>query len=83
MSSLALLRVFFFLFQLCNQNFVLIGRFSGKLKMLDQLLEEVKEYRPGSELLECQGPQRRVQRKKTTIKQLFTAASKFQKNLRR
>lgn len=51
--------------------------------MLDQLLEEVKEYRPGSELLECQAPQRRVQRKKTTIKQLFTAASKFQKNLRR
>ncbi|CAH1984687.1 unnamed protein product [Acanthoscelides obtectus] len=58
-------------------------RFSGKLKQLDQLMDEVKQFRPGSEILERQGQQRRVQRKKTTIKQLFTAASKFQKNLRR
>nr|CAI5841768.1 unnamed protein product [Callosobruchus analis] len=58
-------------------------RFSGKLKQLDQLMDEVKQFRPGSEILERQGQQRRAQRKKTTIKQLFTAASKFQKNLRR
>ncbi|KAJ8986128.1 hypothetical protein NQ317_005598 [Molorchus minor] len=55
----------------------------GKLRQLDQLMEEVKQVRPGSEILEPPGPQRRTQRKKTTIKQLFTAASKFQKNLRR
>ncbi|KAJ8923141.1 hypothetical protein NQ315_001695 [Exocentrus adspersus] len=58
-------------------------RFNNRLKQLDQLMEEVKQVRPGSEILEAQGPQRRAQRKKTTIKQLFTAASKFQKNLRR
>lgn len=65
-------------------------RFSGRLKQLDSLMDEVKQIRPGSsEMLEMnQGPssshhQRRTQRKKTTIKQLFTAASKFQKNLRR
>ncbi|CAH1116010.1 unnamed protein product [Phaedon cochleariae] len=58
-------------------------RFHGKLKKLDQLMGEVRQFRPGSEILEMQGPQRRAQRKKTTIKQLFTAASKFQKNLRR
>ncbi|KAJ8957396.1 hypothetical protein NQ318_004876 [Aromia moschata] len=52
-------------------------------KNQDQLMEEVKQVRPGSEILEPSGPQRRTQRKKTTIKQLFTAASKFQKNLRR
>ncbi|KAJ8972016.1 hypothetical protein NQ314_000397 [Rhamnusium bicolor] len=57
--------------------------FGGRLKQLDQLMDEVKQVRPGSEILEMQGPQRRTQRKKTTIKQLFTAASKFQKNLRR
>ncbi|CAG9812496.1 unnamed protein product [Phaedon cochleariae] len=57
-------------------------RFHGKLKKLDQLMGEVRQFRPGSEILEMQGPQRRAQRKKTTIKQLFTAASKFQKNLR-
>lgn len=45
---------------------------------------KVRLIRPGSsDILENQGPQRRTQRKKTTIKQLFTAASKFQKNLRR
>lgn len=58
-------------------------RFSNRLKQLEQLMDEVKQVRPGSEILEMQGPQRRPQRKKTTIKQLFTAASKFQKNLRR
>lgn len=58
-------------------------RFDGRLKQLEQLMDEVKQVRPGSEILETPGPQRRAQRKKTTIKQLFTAASKFQKNLRR
>lgn len=43
----------------------------------------VRQVRPGSEILETPGPQRRTQRKKTTIKQLFSAASKFQKNLKR
>ncbi|XP_063915900.1 ankyrin repeat and fibronectin type-III domain-containing protein 1 isoform X2 [Zophobas morio] len=59
------------------------SRFDGRLRQLDQLMDEVKQLRPGSEILETPGPQRRTQRKKTTIKQLFTAASKFQKNLRR
>ncbi|KAG5878548.1 hypothetical protein JTB14_007169 [Gonioctena quinquepunctata] len=58
-------------------------RFGGQLKQLEQLMEEVRQFRPGSEILETQGPQRRIQKKKTTIKQLFTAASKFQKHLRR
>ncbi|XP_060521870.1 ankyrin repeat and fibronectin type-III domain-containing protein 1 isoform X2 [Cylas formicarius] len=58
-------------------------RFGGRLKQLEQLMEEVKQFRPGSEILETPGPTRRVPRKKTTIKQLFTAASKFQKHLRR
>ncbi|CAH0563969.1 unnamed protein product [Brassicogethes aeneus] len=59
------------------------SRFSSRLKQLEQLMDEVKQARPGSEILETPGPTRRAQRKKTTIKQLFTAASKFQKNLRR
>ncbi|XP_065168929.1 ankyrin repeat and fibronectin type-III domain-containing protein 1 isoform X2 [Atheta coriaria] len=58
-------------------------RFIGKLKDLDALIDEVRSERPGSEMLENQAPQRRGQKKKTTIKQLFTAASKFQKHLRR
>ncbi|XP_018321711.1 uncharacterized protein LOC108734587 isoform X2 [Agrilus planipennis] len=58
-------------------------RFDGKQKQLQQLTDEVKLFRPGSEILDVPGPQRRQQRKKTTIKQLFTAASKFQKNLKR
>ncbi|XP_074035951.1 ankyrin repeat and fibronectin type III domain containing protein wide awake isoform X3 [Leptinotarsa decemlineata] len=58
-------------------------RFGNQLKQLDELMEEVKQFRPGSEILETQNSQRRVQKKKTTIKQLFTAASKFQKHLRR
>lgn len=58
-------------------------RFEGRLKQLGHVMDEVKLIRPGSDILENQGPQRRTQRKKTTIKQLFTAASKFQKNLRR
>lgn len=63
--------------------YISIFRFEGRLKQLDQLVEEVKQARPGCELLEIPVSQRRTQRKKTTIKQLFSAASKFQKNLRR
>ncbi|XP_068913325.1 ankyrin repeat and fibronectin type-III domain-containing protein 1 isoform X2 [Tenebrio molitor] len=59
------------------------SRFEGRQRQLEQLMDEIKQVRPGSEILENPGPQRRTQRKKTTIKQLFTAASKFQKNLRR
>ncbi|XP_044731512.1 uncharacterized protein LOC123294520 isoform X2 [Chrysoperla carnea] len=63
-------------------------RFSGRLRMLDDLFSEVKLARP---LNTCELPSldstvvqnRRIQKKKTTIKQLFTAASKFQKHLRR
>ncbi|KAF5284381.1 hypothetical protein FQA39_LY17056 [Lamprigera yunnana] len=58
-------------------------RYEGKLLHLEQLVEDVKQLRPGSEILETPGPQRRAQRKKTTIKQLFSAASKFQKSLKR
>ncbi|XP_030754413.1 uncharacterized protein LOC115881170 isoform X2 [Sitophilus oryzae] len=59
-------------------------RYGESNNQLDQLIEEVRQLRPGSEMLESAGPsQRRAQRKKTTIKQLFTAASKFQKNLKR
>uniref|UniRef100_A0A1Y1K138 Ankyrin repeat and fibronectin type-III domain-containing protein 1 n=1 Tax=Photinus pyralis TaxID=7054 RepID=A0A1Y1K138_PHOPY len=59
------------------------SRYDGKLLNLDHLIEEVKQIRPGTEILETPGPQRRTQRKKTTIKQLFSAASKFQKHLKR
>ncbi|KAK4874872.1 hypothetical protein RN001_014232 [Aquatica leii] len=58
-------------------------RYDGKLSHLEQLIEEMKQLRPGTEILETPAPQRRTQRKKTTIKQLFSAASKFQKNLKR
>ncbi|XP_044759714.1 uncharacterized protein LOC123317318 isoform X2 [Coccinella septempunctata] len=59
------------------------SRFDGRLEQLEDLLNEVRKVRPGTEMLETPNPQRRTQRKKTTIKQLFTAASKFHKNLRR
>ncbi|KAK9883280.1 hypothetical protein WA026_001464 [Henosepilachna vigintioctopunctata] len=58
-------------------------RFDGKLQQLEQLMDEMRKIRPGIEMLETPNPQRRTQRKKTTIKQLFTAASKFHKTLRR
>ncbi|KAK9717686.1 Ras association (RalGDS/AF-6) domain [Popillia japonica] len=60
-----------------------LSSFDGKLHQLEQLMGNVRQVRPGSEILETPGPQRRTQRKKTTIKQLFSAASKFQKNLKR
>lgn len=65
----------------CNNSFC---RFMESNQHLDQLIEEVRQFRPSTEMLDSAGQvQRRTQRKKTTIKQLFTAASKFQKNLKR
>ncbi|XP_014215563.1 uncharacterized protein LOC106644528 isoform X2 [Copidosoma floridanum] len=56
------------------------ARFAGRLERLDSLFADLR----GSEYsLETPGLQRRNHKKKTTIKQLFTATSKFQKNLRR
>ncbi|XP_067005275.2 ankyrin repeat and fibronectin type-III domain-containing protein 1 [Anabrus simplex] len=66
-------------------------RFAGRLQLLDDLFLEMRSSRPeyAAEIKvtaqpgETPGVQRRNQRKKTTIKHLFTVASKFQKNLRR
>ncbi|XP_056637072.1 ankyrin repeat and fibronectin type-III domain-containing protein 1 isoform X1 [Diorhabda sublineata] len=60
-----------------------VNRFAAQLEQLDQLIEEVRQYRPGNEILESHGPLRKIQKRKTTIKQLFSAASKFQRNLHR
>ncbi|CAG9826785.1 unnamed protein product [Diabrotica balteata] len=60
-----------------------VNRFNAQLDQLDQLMEEVRQYRPGNEILESHGPLRKIQKRKTTIKQLFSAASKFQRNLHR
>lgn len=59
-------------------------RFTGRQRMLDELLTAVRLNRPddASEIPDTSA-QRRNPKKKTTIKQLFSAASKFQKNLRR
>ncbi|XP_034242737.1 ankyrin repeat and fibronectin type-III domain-containing protein 1 isoform X2 [Thrips palmi] len=69
------------------------ARFTGvSLKVLDNLFTDMRKARPefAAEIKDIQessspgGETPNVQRrKKTTIKQLFTAASKFQKNLRR
>lgn len=55
-------------------------RFAGRLQQLNMLFSDIKrpEYVQDTPAL-----QRRNHKKKTTIKQLFTATSKFQKNLRR
>lgn len=61
-------------------------RFAGRQRMLDELFTAVRLARPedASEFpMETAAIQRRLPKKKTTIKQLFSAASKFQKNLRR
>lgn len=61
-------------------------RFIGRQKILDELFAAVRLARPedASDIpLEIPAIQRRNPKKKTTIKQLFSAASKFQKNLRR
>lgn len=62
------------------------SRFAGRQKVLDDLFTAVRLSRPNdaSEIpLDTPALQRRNPKKKTTIKQLFSAASKFQKNLRR
>lgn len=60
---------------------------AGGLAMLDRLFAEVRSARPDLKGLGDQGAAGETpagqRRKKTTIKQLFTAASKFQKHLRR
>ncbi|CAK9817113.1 Ankyrin repeat and fibronectin type-III domain-containing protein 1 [Anthophora quadrimaculata] len=55
-------------------------RFAGRLEQLNTLFTDIRrpEYTQ-----ETPAVQRRNHKKKTTIKQLFTATSKFQKNLRR
>uniref|UniRef100_A0A1B0D1Z8 Uncharacterized protein n=1 Tax=Phlebotomus papatasi TaxID=29031 RepID=A0A1B0D1Z8_PHLPP len=62
------------------------NRFVGRQRVLDDLFAAVRLARPedASNIpLETPALQRRNPKKKTTIKQLFSAASKFQKNLRR
>ncbi|XP_059217823.1 uncharacterized protein LOC106080825 isoform X2 [Stomoxys calcitrans] len=61
-------------------------RYIGRQRMLDNLFTAVRLARPAdvSELtLDTNSQQRRNPKKKTTIKQLFSVASKFQKHLRR
>uniref|UniRef100_A0A1I8MCH0 Ankyrin repeat and fibronectin type-III domain-containing protein 1 n=1 Tax=Musca domestica TaxID=7370 RepID=A0A1I8MCH0_MUSDO len=61
-------------------------RYTGRQRMLDNLFTAVRLARPSdvSELtLDTNSAQRRNPKKKTTIKQLFSVASKFQKHLRR
>ncbi|XP_026673347.1 uncharacterized protein LOC108629762 isoform X4 [Ceratina calcarata] len=57
-----------------------LPRFAGRLEQLNTLFTDIRrpEYTQ-----ETPAVQRRNHKKKTTIKQLFTATSKFQKNLRR
>lgn len=57
-----------------------LPRFAGRLQQLDSLFVDIQrpEYAQDTPAL-----QRRNHKKKTTIKQLFTATSKFQKSLRR
>lgn len=62
------------------------NRFAGKQRNLDDLFNAVRLARPedASEIaLDASAPAKRAIKKKTTIKQLFSAASKFQKNLKR
>ncbi|XP_028898758.2 uncharacterized protein LOC105216385 isoform X1 [Zeugodacus cucurbitae] len=61
-------------------------RYVGRQRVLDNLFTAVRLARPAdvSELtLDVGAAQRRNPKKKTTIKQLFSVASKFQKHLRR
>lgn len=59
-------------------------RFYGKTKVLDELLTAVRLCRPddASEIPDST-VQRRYPKKKTSIKQLFSAASKFQRTLQK
>ncbi|XP_065084445.1 uncharacterized protein wake isoform X2 [Ochlerotatus camptorhynchus] len=62
------------------------NRFVGKQRNLDDLFNAVRLARPedASEIaMDATAPAKRAIKKKTTIKQLFSAASKFQKNLKR
>ncbi|XP_049533524.1 uncharacterized protein LOC125950010 isoform X3 [Anopheles darlingi] len=63
------------------------NRFAGKQRHLDELFNAVRLARPedASEIAPdgAGQQQKRATKKKTTIKQLFSAASKFQKNLKR
>ncbi|KAG4075868.1 hypothetical protein HA402_003694 [Bradysia odoriphaga] len=62
------------------------SRFTGRQRILDDLFTAVRMARPedASEIqLDTPALQRRNPKKKTTIKQLFSAASKFQKTLKR
>lgn len=62
------------------------SRFAGRQKILDDIFGAVRLARPedAADLqIETPALQRRLPKKKATIKQLFSAASKFQKNLRR
>lgn len=63
-------------------------RFQGKDQLLDDLMAAARLTRPedqawGADLSGGAGNAKKVPKKKTTIKQLFSAASKFQKNLKR
>ncbi|CAG9865005.1 unnamed protein product [Phyllotreta striolata] len=60
-----------------------VNRYAKAEAQLDELIEEMKLYRPDIEMVEPQPNQQRKMPKKKTIKQLFTVASKFQRNLRR
>ncbi|CRL05553.1 CLUMA_CG018014, isoform A, partial [Clunio marinus] len=59
-------------------------RFMGRQKILDELFTATRMLRPEDAcLLPDSSSHRRNPKKKTTIKQLFSAASKFQRSLRR
>lgn len=55
-------------------------RYDGRLQQLDNFFSDIRGPEFSQEIPVVQ---RRNHKKKTTIKQLFTATSKFQKNLRR
>ncbi|XP_055585160.1 uncharacterized protein LOC129738001 isoform X2 [Uranotaenia lowii] len=62
------------------------NRFAGKQRHLDDLFNALRLARPedASDIaLDAAAPTKRATKKKTTIKQLFSATSKFQKNLKR
>lgn len=61
-------------------------RFAGREQVLDELFTAIRLARPedASEIvMDMNSQQKRNPKKKTTIKQLFSAASRFQKILRR
>ena len=58
-------------------------RFFGKIKILDEIMNAVRLCRPEDATEIPQIFQHRVPKKKTSIKQLFSVTSKFQKNLQK